>query len=310
MSTATLERAIAEVRAFNRFYTQKIGVLNESLLASPFTLTQVRVLWELAHHADLAAGALARTLGLDPGYLSRILADLEQRGLLARTTSSTDRRRRHLSLTKKGARAFAPLDARSHDEIAAMLAALTPGEVHRLLGALHTVQSLLGDRGKREAPYLLRPHRPGDIGWVVSRHGALYAQEYAWDQTFEALVAEIAAGFLRNFDPQRERCWIAERDGAPVGSVFCVAQSRRVAKLRLLLVEPAARRLGLGDALVGECIRFARATGYRTLTLWTNDVLVAARHIYERRGFRLVREEKHHSFGRDLIGQYWELPLQ
>jgi DNA-binding MarR family transcriptional regulator/N-acetylglutamate synthase-like GNAT family acetyltransferase len=310
MSTATLERAIAEVRAFNRFYTQKIGVLNEGLLASPFTLTQVRVLWELAHHADLAAGVLARRLGLDPGYLSRILADFEQRGLLARTTASTDRRRSHLSLTKKGARAFAPLDARSHDEVAAMLATLTPDEQHRLLGALHTVQTLLGERSERKAPYLLRPHRAGDIGWVVSRHGALYAQEYGWDQTFEALVAEIAANFLRKFDPRREYCWIAERDGAPVGSVFCVQQSRRVAKLRLLLVEPAARGLGLGDALVGECIRFARVMGYRTLTLWTNDVLVAARHIYEQRGFRLVKSEKHHSFGRDLVGQNWELPLQ
>jgi DNA-binding MarR family transcriptional regulator/N-acetylglutamate synthase-like GNAT family acetyltransferase len=310
MGTTTLERAIGEVRAFNRFYTQKIGVLNEGLLASRFTLTQARVLWELAHDAGMAAGALARTLRLDPGYLSRILADFEQRGLLARTTSTTDRRRSHLALTRKGARAFAPLDARSRDEIAAMLSALTPDDQRRLLGALHTVQSLLGERGGHQAPYLLRPHRPGDIGWVVSRHGALYAQEYGWDRTFEALVAEIAAKFLRNFDPQREHCWIAEREGAPVGSVFCVAQSRHVAKLRLLLVETTARGLGLGDALVGECIRFARATGYRSLTLWTNDVLVAARHIYERRGFHLVKSEKHHSFGRDLVGQYWELPLR
>jgi len=310
MSTVAQERAIAQVRAFNRFCTQKIGVLNDGLLASPFTLTQARVLWELAHRSDLTAGALARALGLDPGYLSRVLTDFEQRGLLTRTTSTKDRRRSHLALTRKGARAFAPLDARSHDEAATLLAALTPDEQQRLLAALHSVRSLLGERGERKAPYLLRPHRAGDIGWVVSRHGALYAQEYGWDQTFEALVAEIAAKFLRDFDPRREHCWIAERDGVPVGSVFCVAQSKRVAKLRLLLVEPAARGLGLGAALVGECIRFARAAGYRTLTLWTNNVLRAARHIYEQFGFRLVKEEKHHSFGRELVGQYWELPLQ
>lgn len=310
MPDAALEQAIAQVRAFNRFYTQKIGVLNEGLLASAFTLTQVRVLWELAHRADLTAGELARALGLDPGYLSRVLADFERRGLLARTASRTDRRSSHLALTKKGARAFAPLDRRSHDQVAALLGTLTPDEQRRLLAALGAVQALLGAPAERSAPFVLRAHRAGDIGWVVSRHGALYHEEYGWDLTFEALVAEIAAAFLRHFDPQREHCWIAERDGVPLGSVFCVAQSKRVAKLRLLLVEPAARGLGLGNALVAECIRFARAAGYRTLTLWTNDILVAARHIYERHGFRLVREEKHHSFGRDLVGQYWELPLR
>jgi DNA-binding MarR family transcriptional regulator/GNAT superfamily N-acetyltransferase len=270
----------------------------------------VRVLWELAHHANLGAVELVRLLGLDAGYLSRILADFERRGLLSRTAAAKDRRRHHLALTKKGVRAFAPLDQRSRDEVASMLASLTHDEQRRLLAAFSTVESLLGDRTSRVAPYVLRSYRTGDIGWVVSRHGALYQQEYGWDQTFEALVAEIAAKFLRNFDPKRENCWIAERDGIPLGSVFCVAQGKRVAKLRLLLVEPAARGVGLGSALVGECIGFARAAGYRTLTLWTNDVLVVARHVYERLGFRLVKEEKHHSFGHDLVGQFWELSLQ
>jgi len=310
MAASALERDVERVRAFNRFYTQRIGVLSEGLLASPFTLTQVRVLWELAHRTDLSAGELTRALSLDAGYLSRILADFERRGLLTRTVSKMDRRRSHLVLTKKGERAFAPLDQRSHDEVAAMLGALTYDEQRRMLAAYSTVESLLGDRTQRMTPFVLRSHRAGDIGWVVSRHGALYQQEYGWDQTFEALVAEIGAKFLREFDPAREHCWIAERDGAPVGSVFCVAQSRRVAKLRLLLVEPAARGLGLGRVLVGECIRFAAAARYRTLTLWTNDVLVAARHIYEGFGFRLVRKERHRSFGHDLVGQYWELTLK
>lgn len=310
MADRDLERDVARVRAFNRFYTQKIGVLDEGLLDSPFSLTEVRLLWELAHRGDATAGDLARTLNLDAGYVSRLLAGFRRRGLIARQVSTTDRRRRQLALTRRGARAFAPLDRRAHDEVAAELTRLAAGERRQLLQALRTVESLLGRGDGRVAPYLLRSHRHGDIGWVVSRHGALYFEEYGWDATFEALVAEIAAKFLRNFDPQREHCWIAERDGVPLGSVFCVAQSRRVAKLRLLLVEPAARGSGLGSALVAECIRFARAAGYHTLTLWTNDVLVAARHIYERFGFRLVREERHASFGHDLVGQYWELPLR
>ncbi len=310
MGDRDLEREVARVRAFNRFYTQKIGVLGEGLLDSPFSLAEVRLLWELAHRGDTTAGELARALNLDAGYVSRLLAGLRRRALIAREVSPADRRRRPLALTKRGTRAFAPLDARARDQVAAQLVRLAPGERRLLLQALDTVESLLGDRTARTAPYLLRPHRAGDIGWVVSRHGALYHEEYGWDQTFEALVAEIAARFLRNFDPQREHCWIAERDGVPLGSVFCVAQSRRLAKLRLLLVEPAARGSGLGSALVAECIRFARAAGYHRLTLWTNDVLVAARCIYERCGFRLVREEKHHSFGHDLVGQYWDLSLR
>jgi DNA-binding MarR family transcriptional regulator/GNAT superfamily N-acetyltransferase len=309
MTDRELERDVARVRAFNRFYTQRIGVLEEGLLASPFSLAEVRLLWELAHREHTTAGELARALNLDAGYVSRLLAGFRRRGLIARQVSASDRRRQQLALTRRGARAFAPLDARAHDEVAAQLTQLAPGERRQLLQALRTVESLLGSRDERVAPFVLRSLRAGDIGWVVSRHGALYFEEYGWDPTFEALVAEIGAKFLRNFDPQREHGWIAERDGVPLGSVFCVAQSRRVAKLRLLLVEPAARGAGLGGALVAECIRFARAAGYHKLTLWTNDVLVAARHIYERCGFRLVREERHHSFGHDLVGQYWELPL-
>lgn len=313
MAAETLERDIAQVRAFNRFYTRKIGVLNEALLDSPFTLTQSRVLWELVQRTDISAGELARALAVDAGYLSRILAGFERRGLLARSAARNDRRRHHLALTRKGERAFAPLDARSHDEVAALLRALTADEQRKLLQAMRTIESVLGDRAQpsaRPVPYVLRPPRAGDIGWVIARHGALYQQEYGWDASFEALVAEIAAKFIRRFDPVRDRCWIAERDGEPVGSVFCVSQSRRVARLRLLLVEPAARGLGLGGALVNECIRFARGAGYRTLTLWTNANLVAARRIYEHAGFRMVKAERHRSFGHDLVGQYWELALQ
>jgi DNA-binding MarR family transcriptional regulator/GNAT superfamily N-acetyltransferase len=307
--TPISEQRIAAVRRFTRFYTKQIGVLREGLHDSPFSLTQARVLYELANRAAPTAAEIARDLGLDPGYLSRILRAFGQRGLIARTPSDKDGRQSHLSLTPAGRQAFAPLDRGSHDEVAAMLGRLGDGGQARLIEAMVAVERLLGERPADAPPYLLRPHQPGDMGWVVSRHGALYAQEYNWDMEFEALVAEIVAAFIRNFDPRRERCWIAEIDGAPVGSVFLVKQSEEVGKLRLLLVEPQARGLGIGARLVAECIRFARSCGYRTLTLWTNDVLVAARRIYERAGFRLVEEEKHHSFGHDLVGQNWELAL-
>jgi DNA-binding MarR family transcriptional regulator/GNAT superfamily N-acetyltransferase len=306
---AALEQRVAAVRQFNRLYTQTIGVLHEALLDSPYSLTQVRVLWELAHQTDVTAGVLTKLLGIDAGYLSRILTDFEARGLVARTRSSRDGRVTNLSLTKKGSRAFAPLDRRSHDEVEALLRKLTPGKQQRLVGAMQAVQTLLGNPAPRSAPYILRPHRPGDMGWVIHRHAVLYRQEYGWDETFEALVAEIAAKFIRDFDPKRERCWIAERDGEIMGSVFCVKESPQIAKLRLLLVEPAARGSGLGRALVDECIRFARLCGYVRLTLWTNDTLLAARRIYEAAGFELVKQEQHRSFGHDLVGQYWELAL-
>jgi DNA-binding MarR family transcriptional regulator/GNAT superfamily N-acetyltransferase len=303
------EQRIAAVRRFSRFYTGRIGLLREGLHDSPFSLTQSRVLYELAHRAAPTAAEIARDLGLDAGYLSRILRAFRQNGLIARTPSDTDGRQTHVSLTPAGRQAFAPLDRGSDDEAAAMLARLTSAGQARLIAAMGTIEQLLGGRPADATPYLLRPHQPGDMGWVTSRHGALYAQEYNWDTDFEALVAGIVAAFIRNFDMRRERCWIAEIDGEPVGSVFLVKQSQEIGKLRLLLVEPRARGLGIGARLVAECIRFARLAGYRTLALWTNDVLVAARHIYEKAGFRLVAEEKHRSFGHDLVGQNWELGL-
>ena len=303
---------IAAVRRFNRFYTRQIGVLQEHLLASDFSLTEARVLYELAQRdgqrEGVSAAQLARELGLDPGYLSRILGAFTRRGLLQKAPAPDDGRQSLLSLTPAGRAAFAPLDARSRDEVGAMLARLSAPEQRRLVAAMDAIEALVGETSAR-VPYVLRPHQPGDIGWVISRHGALYAQEYGFDDTFEALVAEIAAAFVKTFDAKRERCWIAERAGAPVGSVFVVRQSDTVAKLRLLLVEPEARGLGLGKRLVDECIAFARRTGYRTLTLWTNDILTAALRIYQAAGFVLVAEERHHSFGHDLVGQNWDLAL-
>lgn len=309
MADYGLEARVAAVRRFNRFYTQKIGVLQEGLLRSPFSLTEARVLYELAHREPTTASALCRDLGLDAGYVSRILRDFGRRGLIARRRSRDDGRQSLVSLTRKGQAAFAPLDARSRAEIGAMLRPLPDAAQRRLVDAISTIEDLLRARAGATAPYLLRPHQPGDIGWVIHRHGALYAQEYGFDETFEALVAEIAAKFVRGYDPKSERCWIAEKDGAVVGSVFLVRKSRRVAKLRLLYVEPAARGLGIGARLVDECVRFARQAGYRSITLWTNSVLHAARRIYERAGFRLVDEAPHRSFGQDLVGQTWELEL-
>jgi DNA-binding MarR family transcriptional regulator/GNAT superfamily N-acetyltransferase len=302
-------KRVEAVRRFNRFYTKQIGVLHEGLLQSPFSLTEVRVLYELAHQESMTASELAKELGLDAGYLSRILRRFEYSGFLDRTPSPTDGRQRQLRLTQQGRDAFAPLDQRSNDEVAALLSKLPETEQERLLDAMRTIEAVFTPPSVAAPPYLLRSPQPGDIGWIIHRHGALYAREYGWDEQFEALVAEIAAKFIQNFDPKRERCWIAERDGEILGSVFLVRQSDEVAKLRLLLVEPSARGLGVGTRLVDECIRFARQVGYTTITLWTNDVLRAARHIYEKAGFRLVSEGHHHSFGHDLIEQTWELAL-
>jgi DNA-binding MarR family transcriptional regulator/GNAT superfamily N-acetyltransferase len=304
-----MAQRVEAVRRFNRFYTKQIGVLDEGLLQSPFSLTEVRVLYELAHHESLTASELAKDLGLDAGYLSRILRRFEYCGFLERSPSQTDGRRSHLRLTQQGRDAFAPLDQRSHDEVAALMDKLPATEQKRLLAAMQAIENTLAPPPAATTPYLLRSHQPGDMGWIIHRHGVLYAQEYGWNEEFEALVAEIAARFIQTFDPKRERCWIAERNGEIVGSVFLVRQSDKVAKLRLLLVEPAARGLGIGTRLVGECIRFARQAGYTKITLWTNDVLTAARHIYEKAGFLLVSEGPHHSFGHDLIEQTWELAL-
>jgi len=309
MERAGFDQRVKAMRRFNRFYTKRIGVLHEGLLGSPYSLTEVRVLYELAHRDKPTAAELSKELGVDPGYLSRILRSFQKRGLITKARSEADGRQSHLSLTARGRKAFAPLDRRSHDEIQAMLIDLSATDQHRLVQAMQTIETVLGSPREPKVPFLLRPHQPGDMGWVIHRHGALYAQEYGWDETFEALVAEIGAKFLREFDPKRERCWIAEREGEIVGSVFLVKKSPTVAKLRLMYVEPKARGLGIGKRLVEECMRFARQVGYRKITLWTNSVLLAARHIYQKAGFRLVHEERHHSFGHDLIGETWELKL-
>jgi DNA-binding MarR family transcriptional regulator/GNAT superfamily N-acetyltransferase len=309
MSDDDFDRRVGDVRHFNRFWTRQIGVLREGYLESPFSLTEVRVLYELAHREETTASELGEELGLDAGYLSRILRGFEKHGLIHKRPSEADGRRRLLRLTERGREAFAPLDARSRSEIGAMLGGMSIAGQERLVKAMRAIERLLSGRHDLVVPYLLRPHRPGDMGWVVHRHGVLYAREYGWDETFEALVAEIVAKFIQQYDPRLERCWIAERDDEIVGCVFLVRESEEIAKLRLLLVEPEARGLGIGSRLVEECIRFARQAGYLKIRLWTNDVLNSARRIYERRGFRLVHEKPHHSFGHDLVGQTWELML-
>jgi DNA-binding MarR family transcriptional regulator/GNAT superfamily N-acetyltransferase len=301
------EGRIAAVRRFSRFYTGVIGALQEGLLASSFSLTEARVLYELAQRDGASATALGRELGLDAGYLSRILRRFAQEGLLARTPNEADRRQSLLALTDAGRAAFAPLDARSRAEVAVLLARLPPPAQDAVVEAMSRIESLLGAMSPGEV--VLRDPAPGDIGWVVGRHGALYAQEYGFDARFEALVAQVAGAFLARHDPARERCWIAVRDGVPLGSVFLVRSDDDIAKLRLLLVEPAARGLGLGKRLVAACIDFARAAGYRQVTLWTNDVLLAARGIYQAAGFRLVAQKPHADFGPAIVGEDWHLTL-
>jgi DNA-binding MarR family transcriptional regulator/N-acetylglutamate synthase-like GNAT family acetyltransferase len=309
MPVAEQLQQIEAVRRFSRFYTRRIGALHEGLLGSPFTLTEGRVVYEIAHHETTTAAELAKELDLDPGYLSRMLKGLEERGYLVRRPAETDGRQTILALSEHGQAAFAEINGRSRAQVKSLLDPLGADDRARLIEALATVTDLLGETPPRRAPYILRPHQPGDIGWVVQRHGALYAEEYGFDETFEALVAEICAQFLKTFDPGRERCWIAEQDGENVGCVFLVRASDEVAKLRCLLVEPRARGLGIGRRLVDECIRFARQKGYAKITLWTNSNLRAAIRLYEQAGFALVKEEPHHSFGQNLVGQTWELKL-
>ncbi len=305
-----MDRTIPAVRAFNRFYTRQIGVLREGLLKSPFSLAEVRVLYEIAHRQQPPATELCEELGLDPGYLSRILRGLEKRGLVSKSPSPKDGRQSLLGLTARGRQTFATLDERQNQEVAVLLQALSPEQQARLAGAMRSIENLLNPGPEPRTPYILRSHQPGDMGWVVHRHGVLYAQEYGYDERFEALVAEIAGKFIQHFDPKRERCWIAEREGEIVGSVFLVKKSRTVAKLRLLLVEPSARGLGIGRRLVGECVGFARRAGYRKIVLWTQSELPAARHIYQEAGFRLIEEKPHRDWGRDdLVSEIWELTL-
>jgi DNA-binding MarR family transcriptional regulator/GNAT superfamily N-acetyltransferase len=297
------------IRRFNRFYTRKIGVLQEGFLGSTFSLTQGRVLYEIAHREKPTATAVGAELGLDAGYLSRILRGFKKDGLIRAERSDSDGREALLSLTPRGRRAIATLDQRSNEDVTARLQGVSEADQQRLVTAMDSIESVLAPRAAESEPYILRPHQPGDVGWVVSRQGLLYAQEYGWDEQYEALAAKIAAHFIEKFDGRRERCWIAERKGETVGAVFLVKQSKTVAKLRLLHVEASARGLGIGKRLVEECVRFSRRVGYKKITLWTQSILLAARHIYKQAGFRCVGKKRHHSFGHHLVAETWELKL-
>ena len=309
--TAIAQRTAA-VRRFNRFYTRQIGVLRKNYLDSPYSLGEMRVLYEIAHRGARTATDIMRALDLDAGYLSRVLRNFEKCGLITRKTSAQDARRSELALTARGAKTFAPFERRSQQQAGAMLGKLKPAQQATLVGAMGTIETLLTGQtpqpAERPRP-ILRAPKPGDFGWVVSRHAELYAQEYGWGEPFEGLCAQIVADFANNYDAARERCWIAEMNGENAGTVMLVKDSEDVARIRLLLVDPKARGLGLGARLVDECVRFARATGYKKITLWTHSVLTAARHIYEKAGFTLTSSEPRHSWGKDVVAEYWDLEL-
>lgn len=305
---------IGAARRFNRFYTRQIGVLRRNFLGSSYSLAEARVLYEIARgRGATTASDIGRALDLDAGYLSRVLRTFEKRGLIRRTASRLDARQSHLALTARGRQAYAPLEARSQRDIGAMLGRLAPDDQSRLIAAMNTIETLLGgDAAPVSAParsYTLRTPRPGDFGWIVKRHAELYAQEYGWIEPFEGVCAQIVADFANNNDPQRERCWIAELDGENVGCIFLVADSAAVARIRLLIVDPKARGIGLGARLVDECVRFARRAGYKKITLWTHSVLTAARHIYQNAGFTLTSSEKRVSFSKPVVSEYWDLGL-
>jgi len=308
-----LSPRVDTVRRFNRFYTRRIGVLQEGWLNSPFSLTEARVLYELVHREKPTSTVVRNSLELDAGYLSRILSSFEKRGLIEKTPSEEDGRQSILALTEEGRAQFAPVDEQTNEQVGAMLGKLNENEQRELIEAMRSIEKVLAPAEHAEsaakAPYLLRPHQSGDMGWIVHRQGVLYAQEYGYDEQFEALVAEIVAKFVQHHDAKRERCWIAEKDREVVGSVFLVAQSKTTAKLRLLYVEPSARGLGIGSRLVSECIRFATQAGYKKMVLWTQNELDAARHIYKKAGFRVVEKKKHHSFSKALLAETWELAL-
>jgi DNA-binding MarR family transcriptional regulator/GNAT superfamily N-acetyltransferase len=303
---------IATFRRFNRMYTRYIGTLNEGLLQSEYSLAEARVLYELATRTEPKAGEIAEGLGVDPGYLSRLLGKFERGGLLKRKVSEGDGRFADLALTAKGRSAFKRLNALSEEQAATVLEGVPESARMQLLDCMRTMEGILLKSDRSRRAYVLRPHRVGDMGWVVHQEGLGYAEQYGWDETFEALVARIVDEFVTNFDSRRERCWIAEIDGQSVGHIFLVKHPTEedTAKLRLLFVDASARGMGLGDALVSECLRFARGAGYRKVVLWTQSILTSAHRIYERAGFRLTKEEKHHSFGKDLTGQTWELELR
>jgi len=308
------ERHVAAVRGFNRFYTRQIGVLRKNFLDSPFSLGEARVLYEIASGRSVTASAIGRALDVDAGYLSRLLLDFEKRGLIAREPSPRDARQSFLALTAQGRKAYAPLERRSERDTGSMLSRLDDADRERLIAAMTTIERLLDGAAKPVPPreqrsYRLRAPRPGDFGWIVKRHAELYAQEYQWREPFEGVCAQIVADFINHYDAKREHCWIAEMDGENVGTVMLVKDSAKVARIRLLLVEPKARGLGLGAQLIDECIGFARRAGYRKITLWTHSVLKAARHIYQKAGFRLTRTARHRSWGRPVVSEYWDLQL-
>jgi DNA-binding MarR family transcriptional regulator/GNAT superfamily N-acetyltransferase len=312
MAVPLFNDRVAAVRSFNRFFTRQIGVLREGLLHSEFTLTEMRVLYELAHHGDQPAAALCRDLGLDRGYLSRILARFESAGLVSKVPSATDGRSKLLHLTARGRAVYEPLDRRSREEVGDMLSRFDEADQVRMLEAMQTIRELLDNSAglKYAQPFVLRAHRPGDMAWITRRHGELYVTQQGWDSSFETLVGQICADFERDFDPALEHCWIAEMNGQPVGSIALARSGEEgVAKLRLLLVEQQARGLGLGSRLVDECHRFARAAGYRKMRLWTTDQQQEARHIYRSKGYQLVAHEPVRAFGKDMVNETWELDL-
>jgi DNA-binding MarR family transcriptional regulator/GNAT superfamily N-acetyltransferase len=309
---SVLANDVSLFRRFNRMYTRFIGTLNEGLLDSEYSLAEARVLYELATRDAPKAREIADELGMDAGYLSRLLGKFERDGLLKRKASEQDGRYADLTLTARGRAAFKKLNSLSDDQAQTVLGDLAPSARMELIDCMRTMEGILSKTDRKRLPYILRPHRVGDMGWIVHREGVGYAEQYGWDETFEALVARIVDQFITNFDPGRERCWIAEIDGSHVGHIFLVKhpEEPETAKLRLLFVEPSARGMGLGDALVKECVRFARTAGYTKVVLWTQSILVGAHRIYERAGFRLVNEASHRSFGKDLVGQTWELMLK
>ena len=303
---------IAAVRRFNRFYTRQIGVLRKNYLDSPYSLGEMRVLYELSHGEVKTATDIGRALDLDAGYLSRVLRNFEKRGFISRKPSRADARQSEIALTARGAKAFVPFEKRSQDFVSAMLARLKPDLQARLVASMATIETLLGeppDEPAAQPSYILRQPRHGDFGWIVSRHAELYAQEYGWVEPFEGLCAQIVADFVNNYDAKRERCWIAELNGENVGGIMLAKNSAEVARIRLLLVDPKARGLGVGARLTDECVRFARQAGYKKVTLWTHSILFAARHIYEKAGFTLTSSEKKRSWSKDVVAEYWDLQL-
>jgi DNA-binding MarR family transcriptional regulator/N-acetylglutamate synthase-like GNAT family acetyltransferase len=312
-SAANAQQRIASVRRFNRFYTRQIGVLRKTYLDSPYSLGEMRVLYEIAHGDATTAKDIGRALDLDAGYLSRVLRNFERRGLITRQASEKDARQSHLSLTARGRQAIEPAEKRSQRDVGGMLAKLEPGDQSELISAMQTIERLLGEPAQvaTAAPdFVLRTPRYGDFGWIVSRHAELYAQEYGWGEPFEGLCAQIVADFVNNYDPKLERCWIAEMNGENVGCVMLVKDEvPGVARLRLLLVDPKARGLKLGTRLVDECVKFARESGYRKMTLWTHSILAAARRTYEKAGFTLTSSEPRHTWGKDVVAEFWDLEL-